>query len=198
MALGVRADDRVGILALNSYYYEALFGVPWAGAAVVPFNTRWTVEELAFAIDDSGAKVLLVDDAFGPTVGDLRDRCADLERVVFCGAGDQPVDAVHHVELVAGHSPAPDVIPRRRTRGGMARDLFGVFYTGGTTAFPKGVMLTHHNMLASAYAGQATEPMVTPAGTLLHVAPMFHLADIRMWLAGRLPQPMMSRPRTCR
>lgn len=180
VALGVHADDRVGVLALNSdRYYELLFAVPWAGGVVVPFNTRWTVDEVAYAINDSGSTVLLVDDAFADVGGVLRQRCPDLAEVVFCGDDEPPADTLDYEQMVATHAAAEDV---RRS----GQDLFGVFYTGGTTAFSKGVMLSHHNVLASAYAGQATTEMVTPTGALLHVAPMFHLADICMWAVGGL------------
>src|SRR5690242_16858885 len=62
-ALGIANDGRVGILALNSDpYFEALFAVPAAGAAVVPISTRLAPTEIAFILEDSGAKALLVAD----------------------------------------------------------------------------------------------------------------------------------------
>jgi acyl-CoA synthetase (AMP-forming)/AMP-acid ligase II len=69
-------------------------------------------------------------------------------------------------------------------RGG--DELFGVFYTGGTTGRPKGVMLSHANLLASAWGSLATGGFVTPGGRLLHAASMFHLADLSTWVAALL------------
>jgi long-chain acyl-CoA synthetase len=63
--LGVSWGDRVAILALNSdRYFEALFAVPALGAIIVPLNTRLAPPEIAFMLQDSGAKLLLLDDAF--------------------------------------------------------------------------------------------------------------------------------------
>ena len=77
----------------------------------------------------------------------------------------------------------------RRTHAAAATTLAGVFYTGGTTGFPKGVMLSHAQLLTSALGTAATGAFVAPSGRLLHAAPMFHLADLRRVggtnLAGR-------------
>jgi len=69
-------------------------------------------------------------------------------------------------------------------RGG--QELAGIFYTGGTTGFPKGVMLTHANMVTSALGALASGEFFTPGGRYLHAAPMFHLADIAGWVAQTL------------
>jgi acyl-CoA synthetase (AMP-forming)/AMP-acid ligase II len=62
---GTHAGDRVAILAQNSYrYHEVLLAVPWAAGVVVPLNSRWSPDEVAFALEDSGATVLFVDQAF--------------------------------------------------------------------------------------------------------------------------------------
>jgi acyl-CoA synthetase (AMP-forming)/AMP-acid ligase II len=76
--------------------------------------------------------------------------------------------------------PVPDSLRR-------GDDLAGIFYTGGTTGFPKGVMLSHTNMCSSALSVYSDE-VVCEGGTYLHVAPMFHLADMgfsqAQWLAA--------------
>jgi acyl-CoA synthetase (AMP-forming)/AMP-acid ligase II len=71
--LGVETGDRVAILSLNSdRYLEALFAIPWAGGVVNPVNIRWSPAEIAYSLDDSRARVLIVDDAFAHLVPDLR------------------------------------------------------------------------------------------------------------------------------
>jgi acyl-CoA synthetase (AMP-forming)/AMP-acid ligase II len=174
-ALGVQPGDRVGIMALNSdRYHEYLLAVPWAGAVVMPVNVRWSVAEVAYALDDCQTDVLLVDDAFAGVLTELPPR----KTVIFCGDGATPDGTVNYEDLVAAHEPMADV---RRADD----DLYGVFYTGGTTGRPRGVMLTHRNMLTSAMGTLATEPVFAAGGRLLHAAPMFHLADIAAWTMGQ-------------
>ena len=82
-------------------------------------------------------------------------------------------------ELVRTSEPTGDT----RTGGS---ELLGVFYTGGTTGHPKGVMLSHDNLLTSAIGSLASGHFLVPGGRLLHTAPLFHLAGIAAWAAGCL------------
>lgn len=178
--LGVRPGDRVGIVALNSdRYHELLLGVPWAGGAVNPVNTRWSATEIAFSLADCQTNIIVVDDTFATLVPELRTRAPNLRTVVFCGEGDAPDGALDYEELIADTAPVKDAL-----RGG--DDLYGVFYTGGTTGRPKGVMLSHDNIVTSALGSIATTEVMTRCGVLLHAAPMFHLADLAAWSIGCL------------
>ncbi|HEX3610919.1 MAG TPA: long-chain-fatty-acid--CoA ligase [Sporichthyaceae bacterium] len=165
--VGVQSGDRVGVLGLNSdRYLESYLAVPWADAVVVPVNTRWAPAEIAFSLRDSGTRVLIVDDTFAPLVPELRELTPELGTVVHAGDGPSGADSASFEELAAGGAAIPDA-----RRGD--EELAGIFYTGGTTGFPKGVMLSHRNLMIAALRNRA----VTPGGCFLHVAPMFHLAD---------------------
>ncbi|AHH18637.1 putative fatty-acid--CoA ligase [Nocardia nova SH22a] len=178
--LGVRAGDRVGILALNSdRYHEYYFAVAWIGAVVNPVNIRWSAAEIVYSLEDSDTRVLLVDDAFAKIVPALRDQCPGLATIIFIGDGEAPADALGYEDLVAGGDPVEDT----RT-GGDA--LLGIFYTGGTTGSPKGVMLSHDNIVTSGLGALSTGEVVRHGGRMLHAAPMFHLADIAVWTMGNL------------
>ncbi|MEV5411128.1 long-chain-fatty-acid--CoA ligase [Thermopolyspora sp. NPDC052614] len=179
-SLGVRPGDRVGIMALNSdRYHEFLLAVPWAGAVTNTVNIRWSASEVAYSLVDCRTDVLLVDDALAGLLPALRKEVPDLKTVIFCGDGPQPDDTLNYEELIAAHEPVEDA--RRHDD-----DLYGIFYTGGTTGRPKGVMLSHRNMVTSAMGTLATLPVVSKGGRLLHAAPMFHLADIAAWAMGLL------------
>jgi long-chain acyl-CoA synthetase len=85
-SLGVGIGDRVAILALNSArYMETYFGTLWAGAVVVPLNTRWSFEEIAYGLTDSEPEVLFIDATFLPHLAGLRERWTGLKHVVFIG-----------------------------------------------------------------------------------------------------------------
>ena len=169
-AAGVAAGDRVGILALNSdRYFEYFYATWWAGAVVNPCNTRWSVAEIAYSLQDCDTRVLLIDDAFLPKLGELRAQASCLSVLIHCGDEPTPEGLLRYEDLVARSEPAEELL-----RGG--EDLAGIFYTGGTTGFPKGVMLAHRALCTNALA------LVSAYGDMsnlvgLHAAPMFHLAD---------------------
>jgi len=174
--LGVAPNDRVAILALNSdRYAEYLSAVPWADAVLAPINTRWSAQEVSYALNDSDTRILLVDDAFTAIAADACVTSPGVESVVHCGDGPTPPQMLNYEQLIAQHTPVGD--PRRS-----GHKLAGLFYTGGTTGFPKGVMLSHTNLVTSALGAVASGNLVQQDSVLLHAAPMFHLADLSAWL----------------
>ena len=179
--LGVQIGDRVGILSLNSdRYVEYYMAVPWAGAATNPVNTRWSAAEIAYSLDDCDTKVLLIDDPFLPLLPVLRQQSKSLRTLIHVGDGPTPEGLLSYESLIAYAEPVPDA-----RRGG--NDLAGVFYTGGTTGFPKGVMLSHDGLcLTGLY--MAAEGIARHGDRGLHAAPMFHVADVTllgaMWTVG--------------
>ena len=179
--LGVQPGDRVAMLSLNSErYLEYQMAVPWAGAVLNPCNIRWSPAEILYSLEDSGSTVLLVDDTFKGLVGQFRSESTTLREFIHCGDGDAPQGLHSYEALIAQTAPVPDALRR-------GNDLAGIFYTGGTTGFPKGVMLSHNNLCSSGLAVRA-EGLARPGGTYLHEAPMFHLADMGLafphWIEG--------------
>jgi acyl-CoA synthetase (AMP-forming)/AMP-acid ligase II len=173
LAHGVAPGDRVAIVSLNSdHYHEALLATWWAGAVVNPVNIRWSPAEIAYSLVDSETRVVVVDDTFAAALPAIREGAPGLKTIVHAGTGATPDGAVSLEELVTS-DPVDDA-----RRGGS--DLAGVFYTGGTTGFPKGVMLSHQAMLVSTL-GSAAAGAFAPNARLLHAAPMFHLADLAAW-----------------
>jgi acyl-CoA synthetase (AMP-forming)/AMP-acid ligase II len=179
-ALGVSAGTRVAILGLNSdRYAELLLAIPWADGVILPVNIRWSAAEILYSLDDSATDILVVDDAFAALVPALRQGRPSLRNVIHMGDEPTPPQMLAYEQLVAEGPRVDDV---RRSGDALA----GVFYTGGTTAFPKGVMLSHANVLTSALGMQVMCPSAIPGGRLLHAAPMFHLADFGAWLVQSL------------
>ncbi|MCH8507099.1 MAG: long-chain-fatty-acid--CoA ligase, partial [Ectothiorhodospiraceae bacterium] len=168
-SLGVGRGDRVAVLAQSSgRYIECYFGPLWLGAAVVPVNSRFSLEEVAFLLKDSGARVLEVDDAFREMAQALRGQCPALEHIVYADDGPLPTGMVSYEALLAAKESVPEVVEG-------AAHMAGLFYTGGTTGRPKGVMLSHTNIHANALNTIAhmhfdEETVHLLAGPLFHVA----------------------------
>jgi acyl-CoA synthetase (AMP-forming)/AMP-acid ligase II len=168
--LGVRPGERVAILALNSdRYLETYFTVSWSGGVIVPMNIRWAVPEHVYSLNDSGAIVLIVDDAFAKLTPQLQAGAPGVQCVVFAGEGATPPGMLAYEEVMAAAEPVEDALAGND-------DLAGIFYTGGTTGFPKGVMLSHQAIYANGLAS-LHESGFTNESSYLHAAPMFHLAD---------------------
>jgi long-chain acyl-CoA synthetase len=167
--LGIKKGDRVAVLMLNSSrYLELYLAVGWAGAAIVPLNIRWSVAENRDALEDCGAALLVVDDAFADAGKTLAAAIPALT-LVHADAGAPPPGVASYESLLASANPIPDTMARRD-------DLAGIFYTGGTTGRSKGVMLSHGNLMANALNSIA-EDVFTANATYLHAPPMFHLAN---------------------
>jgi long-chain acyl-CoA synthetase len=167
--LGLAEGDRVAVVSPNCHRYLELYqAVPAAGMVIVPLNHRHTDAELAYALEDSGAKVLFA----GRPVDELPECVATVIEI-----GDA------YEGFIADAAPAD--FPGHVGED----DLAGLFYTGGTTGVAKGVMLTHRNLVSNAMHMQMTWPF-TPETVWLVVAPLFHAAGSiavlsTVWNAGR-------------
>ncbi|MBV6754867.1 long-chain-fatty-acid--CoA ligase [Rhodococcus opacus] len=173
--IDVHEGDRVGMLALNSdRYHEFFLGSWWAGAVAHPINTRWSVPEIAYAINDSGTEVLFVDDTYVSVAAQLRELCPRLRTVVYCGDETTPAGTLGYEDLIADAAPVPDV-----RQGGDILAL--LLYTGGTTGRPKGVMISHRGLFMSLLGTHAVNLASQNGGITLHTAPLFHIAAISSW-----------------
>lgn len=172
-ALGIQADERVAILDKNDHrWLELYFALPRIGAIAVPLNYRLANRELAYVLEDSTATTLLFGDEYRPTVEALRQSVASVRNWVSFGTPGQ--GELGYEELVAsakGPAPRP-----ARTR----EDVLLQMYTSGTTGRPKGAMLTHGNMIANTLTALA-ERDYTAKDTYLHVAPLYHCADLELY-----------------
>lgn len=166
--MGIRPGDRVGILALNSArYLEAQFAIWWVGAVLVPMNIRWSVDENLYCIRDAGIETLIFDEAFADMAGTICAEANGLRQILLAPASDGTVLAFEDVIARGITKPAHE---------SAVNDLGGIYYTGGTTGFPKGVMLSFQALWAAAMAIILANGM-KPGGRMLHATPMFHLAD---------------------
>src|SRR5262249_43357012 len=153
--------DRVAWLGYNCHrLLEAYYGVVQMGAVLLPLNIRITPSEIAFILQDSESVVLFYDRDFSPVVESLRKEPSNIRHFVAL----EPGQGAGYEELLARESDRfspPEVGDD---------DLAELFYTSGTTANPKGVMMTHRNLYLHAMqvlAGLA----IKDANIQLHTIP---------------------------
>jgi benzoate-CoA ligase family protein len=142
-ALGVEIENRVlVVLDDTSAFVSVFWGTVKLGAVVVPVNPLMTAEDYAFLLEDSRAKVAVVEERVAPLLLGVQDRCPFLRAVVV--AGRAPTGALALDDLLARASPA---------LAGAATDADDVMYwgyTSGSTGRPKAAVHTHAHFRAAA------------------------------------------------
>ena len=164
--LGVARGDRVATIAPNTHaQLEAFYAVPQIGAVLVPINYRLTAEDFVYIINHSGSSVVCVDEDYLDAVDSIRDRIPGVrDFVAFGGVRDGWLDYEAAVAAASPDFHRADVDER---------DLLTINYTSGTTARPKGVMITHRNATMNSIGTLLHLPI--PVGErYLWTLPMFH------------------------
>ncbi len=183
--LGVRKGDRVALYLVNSpQFVIAYFGILKAGAVVVPVSPVYSSSELAFQLKDSGAEYIVCQDLL---YENLERAEVDMKGVVVTGAHEYlptlkgifakkpPLPSkpeIHQFQKLLRDAPAaPPAISLNP-----AVDLAVLPYTGGTAAQPKGVRLTHANLVACATQLRAFFPHLVDGGEAVATAlPLYHI-----------------------
>ena len=154
---GLQPGDRIVLFMRNHpRYLEILWGAWWAGLAVVPVNAKLHPAEVAWIIDNAQARWAFVTRDVAPLPLTGLDRQVDIESV----------------EADALLEPLVHDLPQPAERRG--NDLAWLFYTSGTTGRPKGVMLTHRNLMTMGLGYFADVDPIAAADAMVYAAPMSH------------------------
>ena len=169
---GIGQGDKVAVLSPNSHrMLEAFFAVPQIGAVLMPLNYRLTTPDFEYILGHAETKALLIDWEFAHQVAPLVGRLASLQHVLLLHDDEVPSATLPAVDyedaLAAAAADCPEPLEIDET------DLATLNYTSGTTARPKGVMLTHRACTINAIHFM-TSLNVRPTDVYLHTLPMFH------------------------
>jgi long-chain acyl-CoA synthetase len=157
---GVKEGDRVGVMLPNVPDFPvAYYGVLRAGAIVVPMNVLLKRREIAFYLEDSGARLLLAWHGFAE---EARGGSAD------AGAEMIEVEPAAFAAMLAEHEPTPGLVDTAED------DTAVILYTSGTTGKPKGAELTQLNLFRNADVSSRTTCEIGQGDIVLGALPLFH------------------------
>jgi len=177
VALGVEPGDRVALMSMTRYEWPLASHAIWAaGAIAVPIYETSSTDQVAWILEDSEAKALIIEtDAHAEVVAPLIDGHPTLESVVQIDPGTHAKDGIE-ADMAARGAEIDDAVIAERSAALGSADPAILIYTSGTTGRPKGCMLTHLNLLAeSAGAGKAFHTELRPGRKSLWFLPMAHV-----------------------
>ena len=180
LALGVRPGDHIALLAQNRLEWPVIeLAVALCGAVIVPINTHFGRDEIRYALEHSGARMVFVSNRFRAHsylehVLALRPALSDLEHIVTLDEPHPDCLDFHHWQSSDEQLPMVS-----------ANDIAALLYTSGTTGFPKGALLSHRAMLFDSW--QCVRRLhISSADRWTSIVPLFHCAGCIMNILGCL------------
>jgi fatty-acyl-CoA synthase len=169
---GIGMNDKVGFLLKNSIAFaEVFYASVLAGGVGVPMNFRLAPEEIEYIVNNSDAKILIIDDDYKDTIKPIISRLEKVEKIVVVGLNDQSSEFVSYesiFEAELNYTP-----PEGLTDNAPAM----IAYTSGTTGRPKGAVLTHKNLCQNSFnlIWEGNTRLFTR--TLISI-PLFHIGGL--------------------
>lgn len=166
LRLGVRKGDRVCMLMDNSpEFYYTYFGINKIGGIAGPVNCWWQIAEIQYLLKDSGAVALFCDHTYRGHIDKTIDETPDLKHVIEREATDDRFLPFEKMLTESTKTPAVDVGPD---------DVSTIVYTSGTTGNPKGVLLTHSNILTNSWQASLLAN-IDENDVIMCFLPLFHV-----------------------
>ncbi|MFY4775327.1 AMP-binding protein [Metabacillus sp. RGM 3146] len=185
MALGIKKGEHVAIWATNIPEWPLLqFATARIGAVLVTVNTSYQSSELHYLLQQSDATTLFLIDGFKESSytrivqsilcdSEQRKALPMLKTIIYIGENTVPEGMTSWKEMMMGAGTATDEELKNRESDLNQHEVINMQYTSGTTGFPKGVMLSHHNIINNAYlVAQAMN--ITHEDKLVIPVPFFH------------------------
>ena len=180
LEIDVGLGDTVAVMDWDSHrYLECYFAVPMMGAVLMTANVRLSPEQLAYTLNHSGARALLINADFLPMLAEMRDKLEHIDRFVLlddAGSTVVPDDFVDEYENLLARSSPDFAFPDFDEN-----TLATTFYTTGTTGLPKGVCFSHRQIVLHTLAETAALTSAPQQGRIhrddvyMPMTPMFHV-----------------------
>jgi len=190
MVLGVEPGEKVSLWMVNRpEFIQTTYAVIKIGAVLIPVNTRFRTEDVAYVLGQSDSTTLVISERSGPidyvamlreavpSLGTGHSELADprflmLRRVIVVGDGRHP-GTVHWEDMRQAGASGEDRELERRAEAVSPDDTAFLMYTSGTTGFPKGVM--HSHAIVRNVIDRASRMGITETDVIMNYLPLFHL-----------------------
>jgi len=176
---GIGKGDKVAILMMNCLeWLPVYFGILRSGAIVVPLNFRYTAEEIKYCLELSDTAALIFGPEFIGRVETIYDQIPDVKILLFAGE-NRPTFAENYDRLTANCS---SVDPQIELSGD---DDAAIYFSSGTTGFPKAILHTHKSLLSACYTEQNHHGQ-TRDDNFLCIPPLYHTGAKMHWFGSLL------------
>ncbi len=179
LSRGCKKGDKVAILMMNSIEWLPIyFGVLRAGAVAVPLNYRYTAEEIKYCLEKSDSSVLVFGPEFIGRVEQISDRIPQISYLFYVGE-DCPAFADSYDRMISYCSSRDPGIPLTET------DNAAIYFSSGTTGFPKAILHPHRSLMHAARCEQAHHSQ-THEDVFLCIPPLYHTGAKMHWFGSLL------------
>jgi acyl-CoA synthetase (AMP-forming)/AMP-acid ligase II len=173
-AIGIQKGEKVALMMQNSDYFAiSFFAAAKLGAVLVPINFRLTAAEVHYILDHSDTSAVVCDAEYDELVEEARLHVPSVKHVIVAGTPTVDGHLAYH-QVLSDSDEEPDVVVSER-------DDLEILYTSGTTGRPKGALFDHHRIIQVGVKMMALIGL-HPNDRLLHVAPLFHSAQLNLLL----------------
>lgn len=177
LSRGIKKGDKVAILLMNCLEWLPIyFGILKAGAIAVPLNYRYTAEEIRYCVDLSDSDVLVFGPEFIGRVEEICDKMPKVKQVFYVGENCPTFAESYNYLVKFARSIAPDV---ELTDD----DYAAIYFSSGTTGFPKAILHAHKSLSHSAVVEQKHHGQ-TREDTFLCIPPLYHTGAKMHWFGS--------------
>lgn len=178
---GVTKGNKVAILMMNCIgWLPMYFGILKTGAVVCPMNFRYSAEEIKYCLELAEADVLIFGSAFIGRVGEIKEQLTGIKEFIFAGNREECPDYAEFYEDILADMPTTNVRIRIDPE-----DDAAIYFSSGTTGFPKAVLHTHRSLLASCYTENNNHGQ-TKDDVFLCIPPLYHTGAKMHWFGSFL------------
>lgn len=174
---GVSKGDRIVVMMLNSPVVMSAFTATWKiGAAIIPVTPMWTAREVRYLLEDSGAQIIVTSPELASRLEEASEGLESVRKILVVGDSDVPraTNIAEEIESAEPYEPMLDASPG---------DMAMLLYTSGTTGDPKGVILSHENLLSSTDMAYSNAEGVTDVRSVSSL-PLSHIYGVIVMNTG--------------